>query len=101
MTIEIKKEFEDLDGYYDFTNGNPVSDHELKMWIRNGLDFIAKTLKDSPEKQHVFFDIHTGNRKVFVIAYRHENDPNRITLHIDIVRSFSTKWLTGVNISDL
>ena len=87
---ELTQQFYYPNGYYDFSNGVPVSETEINMWILNSIDKIKAKIKEHPDREQYFHHISSGNTKVIIECYRQGN-PEKFTVYVSVATSYKTK----------
>ena len=79
--------------YHDFSDGNQLSDDEIKKFIKNGI----KDAKDKINKNNLketFHTISTGNFCAIIEMYRQKND--LFTVFIKVSKSYAEKSFINV-----
>ena len=74
--FEVNKSYSDLKMYFDFSEGVPLSDDEMKDFIKDAIHRVIKESQIKSERGEWFATASTGNFKVFVEMYEGENRYN-------------------------
>ena len=94
MKTEQFEQFYYPKGYYDFSDGVPIDETTINIWIQRAFDKIALDIKETPDLDKFFHTISSGNTKVLVEAYRQNGD--KFTIYVSVSTCYKQK--TGMDI---
>ena len=82
------------EGYFDFTDGESLSNNEIRAFIFEGIEEGIKKMKDG-KLNEAFYTISTGNVKVFVEIYKQKDE--LLTIDISVCTSYTNKIYCNIS----
>jgi len=82
--------------YYDYSDGVPISETSVNIWVQQAFDAIAFKTKGNPDQDEFFHTISSGNTKVLVEAYRQSNK-DKFTVYVSVITKYEQQ--TGTDIT--
>jgi hypothetical protein len=76
--------------YFDFSDGKPLGETTINIWIQQMFDAIAIKAKDCPGRNDFAKHMSTGNTKIVMEAYR-QNDKNKFTVYVSVCTDYKQK----------
>ena len=81
--------------YHDFSDGKPLSDSEIRSFIKSGIETAKKKI-EKENLNETFFTSATGNVIVFGELYKQKN--GLFTIYINISKAYSKETFVNVEL---